>query len=1306
MLYPTELRGQKTNNTIASPISNSIMESGKESVIESGWQFFIDRGGTFTDIIARPPKVSRLTAPLPPEVTRFSDPLDNLLTLKLLSVSPHYNDAALEGIARLTNLFHPQAPITLVKMGTTIATNALLERKGEPTLFVVAEGFRDLLLIGYQTRPDIFARNILRPKPLYDRVIELKTRRDAHGACLKALDETEANTKLKQARRAGLRSVAIALPHACICPQEEQRIGTLAHNLGFEQISLSSEVSPLLKIVPRADTTVLDAYLSPVVQGYVKRLGEKLGNTKLFFMQSNGGLVAKQHCRGKDAVLSGPAGGVVGMVATAQRAFGSKKLRLIGFDMGGTSTDVSHYDGAFERRFETEIDGVRLRTPMLNIRTIAAGGGSVLGFDGLKLRVGPRSAGANPGPACYGRGGPLTLTDCNVLLGRIQATHFPRQFGDSGKDKLDDAVVARKFRSLAREVSRGMAAKGMSNPTLGRSLLSEAEVAAGFVAIANDNMAHAIREISVERGYEVSRYTLQSFGGASGQHACAIADRLGMERILFHPLAALLSAYGMGEAALRALREAQVSAAFGDNAEAVVSAACASLEEAARAQVAPQTVGGESVSLVRKVRLRAVGSDTTLEVAAASALAMRRAYGQAYRRAFGFRAARNEGLVIDSVSLEVVAEKRQVLRRLKEVDASAHTPKAVENVALYLGGAVQEMVDGEWRDCPLYERAGLRAGAQIEGPALITESSSTIVLEPSWVARVCAEGNLVATRVRSSNAKSTRTEVRTPISTLVSTIGTEEQAGNKRRAEEVSRADPVLLEITGNLFRSIAEQMGLTLQNTAHSVNIKERLDFSCALFDAHGNLVANAPHIPVHLGSMSDSIKAVASKHASGMKEGDVYVLNSPYAGGTHLPDITVVRPFFDKAVATQNSVPLVPCFYLAARGHHADIGGLVPGSAPPSSRHIDEEGVLLDNLLLVSGERFLEKEIRKILASGSHPCRSIETNLADLRAQVAATTRGARALTEAIDSFSLGHLILYAGYVQDYGEACIRRCLSTMRLEGSGDFCYRLDNGSRIVVRIVLDAKRGEACIDFGGTSVQDEGNYNAPFSIVRAAVLYVFRTLLDEDIALNDGCLRPLRIVVLEGSMLSPRHPAAVVAGNTEVSQGIVDALYGALGVMASSQGTMNNVIYGNARYQNYETICGGTGAGSDHDGASGVHSHMTNTRMTDLEILESRFPVLLESFCLRSGSGGIGKRRGGDGVVRRLVFLEDSTLSLLSSRRREVPYGLGGGGDGKCGRNVVERADGRVEVLGGNAQTEMGVGDVFVMETPGGGGFGEA
>ena len=1256
MLYPAELRGQASKG-----------ESSMESSIESGWQFFIDRGGTFTDIVARPPRSSRIVAPLPSEVSRFGD----MLTLKLLSSSPHYEDAALAGIARLASLVQPRGSVAVVKMGTTVATNALLERKGEPTLFVVAEGFRDLLLIGYQTRPDIFARNIRRPKPLYDRVVEIKTRRDVRGCCLKALDEAEVRTKLEQAFRAGLRALAVALPHACAFPQEEQRIGELARVLGYKQISLSSEVSPLVKVVSRADTTVLDAYLSPVVRGYVERLGASLCGTKIFFMQSNGGLVAKEHFRGKDAVLSGPAGGVVGMVATARRAFGVSKLRLIGFDMGGTSSDVSHYDGTFERRFETEIDGVRLRAPMLNIRTIAAGGGSVLCFDGLKLRVGPESAGAKPGPACYGRGGPLTLTDCNVLLGRIQAAHFPRQFGASGTDALDSAVVARKFRALAREVSRGVA----------QGERSAAEVAAGFVSIANDNMAHAIREISVERGYEVSRYTLQSFGGASGQHACAVADRLGMERILFHPLAGLLSAYGMGEAALRALREAQVSRFFGEDAAVVVETACAPLEAAARAQVAFQMLGGEAVSVVRKVRLRAEGSDSSLEVVASSASAMRRAYGQAYRRAFGFRAARSERLVIDSVSLEVVAEKRQARRRFRDRDGgvSSHAPKAEKSVLLY--------VDGVWRTCPLFERVRLRGGARLAGPALVTEPSSTIVLEEGWVARLCEEGNLVATRVRSSCKKRTRNKVRTL------------DTGHGRKTQKGLQADPVLLEITGNLFRSIADQMGLTLQNTAHSVNIKERLDFSCALFDALGNLVANAPHIPVHLGSMSDSIKAVARKHASRMKEGDVYVLNSPYAGGTHLPDITVVRPFFDKAATTHK-----PVFYLAARGHHADVGGLVPGSAPPRSRHIAEEGVLLDNLLLVSGEKLLEKEIRKILSSAPHPCRSPETNLADLRAQVAATTRGARALAEAIDSFSLARLRRYAGYVQDYGEACLRRRLSAMRLKGGGRFRYRLDNGAQIVVSIVLDRKKGEARIDFEGTSVQDSGNYNAPSSIVRAAVLYVFRTLLDEDISLNDGCLRPLQINIPEGSMLAPRYPAAVVAGNTEVSQGIVDALYGALGVMASSQGTMNNVIYGNARYQNYETICGGTGAGRDHDGASGVHSHMTNTRMTDLEILESRFPVLLESFCLRRGSGGCGERRGGDGVVRRLVFLEPSTLSLLTSKRREAPYGLEGGGAGLCGRNVVERADGGREVLGGNAQTEMGVGDVFVMETPGGGGFG--
>ena len=1264
--------------------TETALESELELELELGWQFFIDRGGTFTDIVARPPRKSRLVSPLPRGVSRF----DDMLTLKLLSASEHYEDAALEGIARLTALTQPRASVAVVKMGTTVATNALLERKGEPTLFVVAAGFRDLLLIGYQTRPEIFARHIRRAKPLYDRVVEIETRRDAHGTCWKALDEAQARAILERAFRAGLRSVAVALPHACAFPQEEQMLGALAHDVGFEQISLSSEVSPLVKVVSRADTTVLDAYLSPVVRGDVERLSSKLCGSKLFFMQSNGGLVAREHCRGKDAVLSGPAGGVVGMVATAERAFGASKLRLIGFDMGGTSSDVSHYDGSFERRFETEIDGIRLRTPMLNIRTIAAGGGSILSFDGWKLRVGPLSAGAEPGPACYARGGPLTLTDCNLLLGRIQAAHFPRQFGSSGSEGLDSAVVARKFRALAQKVAQGVAQEGREGVAQegregggrGENELSPEEVAAGFVAIANDKMAHAIREISVERGYEVSRYTLQSFGGASGQHACAVADRLGMERILFHPLAGLLSAYGMGEAALRALREAQVSRAFDDDAAELVERACAPLEKAARTQVAGQMSGGERVSVVRKVRLRAEGSDSTLEVVAASVAAMRRAYRQAYRRAFGFRAAEGERLVIDSVSVEVVAEKQR-RRRASVGSASAYTPRAQERVPLY--------VEGAWRDCPLYERAGLKGGAQITGPAIVTEPSSTIVLEVSWKARLTAAGDLIASRVRSSREQRTYAQVRT-------------LDQDHKAKDEQSRADPVLLEITGNLFRSIAEQMGLTLQNTAHSVNIKERLDFSCALFDAEGELVANAPHIPVHLGSMSDAIKAVARKHAAQMREGDVYVLNSPYEGGTHLPDITVVRPFFDKAATKKKVV-----FYLASRGHHADIGGLVPGSAPPRSRHIDEEGVLLDNVLLVKGERFLEKSVRAVLSSGSHPCRSIETNLADLRAQVAATTRGARALSEAIETFSLAHLRRYAGYVQDDGEACVRRCLSALRLGvGGGKFRYRLDNGALIVVRVALDRVRGEALVDFAGTSVQDAGNYNAPSAIVRAAVLYVVRTLLEEDIALNDGCLRPLRIEIPEGSMLSPRYPAAVVAGNTEVSQGIVDALYGALGVMASSQGTMNNVLYGNARYQNYETICGGTGAGSDHDGASGVHSHMTNTRMTDLEVLESRFPVLLESFCLRRGSGGQGLRSGGDGVVRRLRFLEASTLSLLTSKRKEVPYGLAGGGDGLCGRNVVERADGGVEELGGNAQTEMGVGDTFVMETPGGGGFGRA
>ena len=1025
-------------------------------------------------------------------------------------------------------------------------------------------------------------------------------------------------------------------------------------------------------------------------------------------MQSNGGLVASENFRGKDAVLSGPAGGVVGMVKTAAFATREKnKLKLIGFDMGGTSADVSHYDGEYERRFETTIDGVRLRTPMMNIRTIAAGGGSMLSFDGLRMQVGPASAGAKPGPASYGCGGPLTLTDCNLLTGRLQSAYFPKQFGKDAKQALDLKIVQRKFRSLVAAIARARPAAAK---------MSAESVALGFIEIAVDSMANAIKEISVQRGYDVTAYTLQCFGGASGQHACAVADKLGIARIFIHPLAGLLSAYGIGLAEQRCLRELQVDKDFHKNgAESVVIEACADLQKEASKQLLPYLAADEKLEVVRKVRLRSRGSDSTIEVVAGSSRAMLRAYRQKYQLRYGFPARAQEGLVISSVSVEVFACKvatrvsvwRSVAKRINKAIGSgfshglslgfSHSQAcsiSSTNIDIYNGSA--------WQSCPLYKREELAPGRIITGPALITEHASTTVIEPRWQGVLDEAGNLILTCIQArvqASRKLTRTRTRRRQAFA------NKNFANKNLISTEDKASPIMLEIFANLFKSIAEQMGASLQNTAYSVNIKERLDFSCALFDSSGALIANAPHIPVHLGSMSEAIKAVIAKHAKTMRKGDVYVLNSPYDGGTHLPDITVVKPFF---VANGKQAS----FYLASRGHHADVGGISPGSAPANAKHIEEEGVLIDNVLLVARKRFREKEIRALLANGKYPCRNIETNIADLRAQVAANETGARALEVAIENFSYPRLERYARYVQQQGEECVRRIIA--KLPRGGSFTYPLDNGSKIVVRVSLDRKKREAVIDFSGTSKQNEGNYNAPAAISKAAVLYVFRSLIEQDIPLNDGCLRPLHIEIPPGSLLSPTYPAAVVAGNTEVSQAIVDALYAALGLLASSQGTMNNLIYGNSRYQNYETICGGTGAGENHAGTSAIHSHMTNTRMTDLEVLEQRFPVRLDSFSIIRGSGGRGKMPGGDGVSRRLTFLERSKLTVLSSRRLVSPYGLSGGGSGRRGRNYVVRYGGGggandkaqiTEPLRGNDETIMQRGDSFVMETPGGGAYGK-
>ncbi|ADW17276.1 5-oxoprolinase (ATP-hydrolyzing) [Desulfobulbus propionicus DSM 2032] len=1203
------------------------------STSEEKWQFWIDRGGTFTDVVAKAPD-GRLTS------------------CKLLSENPErYPDAALHGIRSLLGLEGdapiPAERIASVKMGTTVATNALLERRGEPTLLMITRGFGDSLRIGYQNRPQLFARHVVLPEMLYAQVIEVEERIGAHGDIVTPLNEEQAERGLRDAHAQGVRAVAIVLVHGYRFPRHEQRLAALAESIGFTQISVSHRVSPLIKLIARGDTTVVDAYLSPILDRYVERVAGQLpiggSGTRLMFMQSSGGLTDAFLFRGKDAVLSGPAGGVVGMARTAAMA---GLTRLIGFDMGGTSTDVTHFDGTFERSFETEVAGVRLRAPMMRIHTVAAGGGSILHFEAGRFRVGPDSAGADPGPACYRRGGPLTVTDCNVLLGRIQPEYFPAVFGPGGDLSLDRAVVRDKFLQLAARIGA----------STGRPPAGAETVAEGFLRIAVENMANAIKKISVQRGYDVTAYTLQCFGGAGGQHACRVADALGMERIFLHPLAGVLSAYGMGLADVRALRETQIEHPFADPALAAqIADAAEPLLAEADAEVRNQGVTEDRIHPLCTVSLRYSGTDTALAVELDTPEAMRRAFEAAHRRRFGFISPDRE-LMVETLAVEIVGCGEPLLEPELPLTETAVQP--ARKVPMWSGGA--------WRQVPLYLREDLKPGHRLQGPAIIVEPIGTVVLEPGWQALVNSRNHLLMER----------RAARPGVEVVATTV------------------DPVMLEVFANLFMSIAEQMGVTLANTAHSVNIKERLDFSCALFDADGNLVANAPHVPVHLGSMGESVRAVLRDNRGRMRPGDVFMQNAPYNGGTHLPDVTVITPCWDAAGREI-------LFFVGSRGHHADIGGRTPGSSPPDSRRIEEEGIVIDNWLLVQEGVFREQATRELLLSGPYPCRKVEQNLADLTAQIAANETGVRELRRMVEHFGLDTVRAYMRHVQDNAEASVRQVLSALR---DGAFTYPMDDGSRIQVRITVDPTAGEAIIDFTGTSPQHPGNRNAPRSVCRAAVLYVFRTLINDDLPLNEGCLKPLRIVIPEGSMINPRYPAAVIAGNTEVSQAITDCLYGALGLLAASQGTMNNFLYGNEVHQNYETICGGTGAGPDHDGTSAVHSHMTNTRMTDPEVLELRFPVRVEAFAIRRGSGGRGRFRGGDGVVRRMRFLEPMTATILSSSRVTAPYGLAGGQPGQCGRNTLVRNEGRVVALQGNDEVKVDSGDVIVIETPGGGGFG--
>ncbi len=1215
-----------------------------DAAIDKRWQFWIDRGGTFTDVVACKPD-------------------GDLVTHKLLSENPEqYEDAALQGIRDILGIDKdapiPAEMVEAVKMGTTVATNALLERKGDRTVLVTTEGFADALRIGYQNRPRLFDRHIKLPEMLYERVVEVAERVTAQGEVLQDPDMDTVRKDLQAAYDEGIRSAAIVFMHSYRFPDHEQAVADLARDIGFTQVSVSHDISPLIKLVSRGDTTVVDAYLSPILRRYVDRVAADIEHredtsseaTRLMFMQSNGGLTDANLFQGKDSILSGPAGGVVGMVRTAAMGGFDK---VIGFDMGGTSTDVSHFDGEYEREFETLVAGVRMRAPMMRIHTVAAGGGSVLHFDGARMRVGPDSAGADPGPACYRRGGPLAVTDCNVMLGKIQPAHFPSVFGPKADQPLDGDVVVQKFSALADEI--GAATGERPDPR---------DVAEGFLKIAIENMANAIKQISVQRGYDVTEYTLNSFGGAGGQHACLVADSLGMTRVFLHPFAGVLSAYGMGLADVRSMREKTVEAALSPELLDSLSGGFAALDAQARAEVEDQGVAAGNIEIARKVHLRYEGTDTSLIIAFGTNDDMIAAFEDAHHKRFGFSAPERERIV-GTITSEAIGLTEKINDAESNEDVSTQTPTPIDSVSLY--SAAQS------HTTPVYERDALRPGQQVDGPAIIAETTGTTVLEPGWRAELTRRGHLVLERA-------------VPLPARIA-IGT---------GHDGAGADPILLEIFNNLFMSIAEQMGATLANTAYSVNIKERLDFSCAMFDQDGNLVANAPHMPVHLGSMGESIQTVIRERAGTIKPGDVYALNAPYNGGTHLPDVTVITPVFDK-----DDKDLL--FFVGSRGHHADIGGITPGSMPADSTTVDQEGVLIDNFLLVEGGRLRERELRELLASGRYPARNPHQNIADLSAQIAANEKGVQELHKMVEHFGLDTVHAYMRHVQDNAEESVRRVLDVLK---DGTFEYELDQGHVIRVTITIDKDNRSAVIDFTGTSEQLDNNFNAPSAVCKAAVLYVFRTLVDDDIPLNAGCLKPLDIIIPEGCMLNPVYPAAVVAGNVETSQSVTDTLYGALGVMAGAQGSMNNFTFGNDRYQYYETVCGGSGAGPDFDGTDAVHTHMTNSRLTDPEILEWRFPVLLESFAIRHGSGGAGAHHGGDGTVRRMRFLEPMTASILSDHRRVPPFGIDGGSPGHLGRNSVIRTDGRTDELPGAASTEMAAGDVFVIETPGGGGFGSA
>ena len=1198
------------------------------------WQFWIDRGGTFTDIIGRSPK-------------------GDISTHKLLSEnSTQYKDAAIQGIRDLLCLKDeediPIDQIDSIKMGTTVATNALLERKGENTLLAISSGFADILRIGYQQRPKLFSLDIKLPDMLYSNIVEIEERIDINGKIIKKLDPIETKKLLKDAFDQGFKSIAIVLMHGYRHQSHEKQVSTIAKKIGFEQISVSHRVSPLMKIIPRGDTTVVDAYLSPILRRYVNQVKSALGPAqkgfgKLMFMQSNGGLTDANYFQGKDAILSGPAGGVVGMVKTGEKVGLDK---LIGFDMGGTSTDVCHFNGEYERTLETKVAGVILRSPMMLINTVAAGGGSILHFDGSRYRVGPDSAGAYPGPACYRNGGPLTVTDCNVMLGKLNPEFFPKIFGPNANQNLDLSLVKKKFTALAQEISLET-----------MKTVTPSAVAEGFLSIAVESMANAIKKISVQRGYDVSNYALSCFGGAGGQHACLVADRLGIKKIHLHPYAGVLSAYGIGLAESRKINDLAVELPLEKGVIDHLSKSFTKLHFDGKEDLVSQNLNENLFQYTDRVYLRYQDSDTSLAVKFENVEGMKLCFENTHRARFGFISP-EKLVIIESIQVEVSCQSEQF--ESNKIIPNKIKTKSLTTQDVFINGKLEETI--------FYNRDEIKPNEKLSGPAVIIEPTSTIIVEPGWEATLKESNDLILTRTQKIKR--------------ASAIGTS--------------VDPIMLEIFNNLFMNVAEQMGMVLENTASSVNIKERLDFSCALFSPTGNLVANAPHVPVHLGSMSECIKTIIRENSSTMNPGDAFLINAPYNGGTHLPDITLIKPVFDDI--NENVI-----FYGATRGHHADIGGTVPGSAPANSTHVKEEGVLIDNFTIVSKGVFLENEIYNLLSLAEFPARNIKQNIADLKAQVAAAEKGSQELIKVIKHYGLEVVHAYMGHVQDNAEESVRRVLDVL---SDSSFTYKMDDGHQVVVSISVDKVNRTATIDFTGTSNQHPGNYNAPSSICYAAVLYVFRCLVDDEIPLNDGCLKPLNLIIPKRSMINPQYPAAVFSGNVETSQYIVDTLLGALGEFAASQGTMNNFIWGNDKVQNYETICGGSGASINQPGCSAVHTHMTNSKLTDPEVLEWRFPVQLESFSIRKNSGGKGLNMGGDGVDRRMRFLEPMTVNIIAGHRKIPPYGLSGGESGALGENYVIHSDESVTRLGTKGQVEVGENDLFILKTPGGGGFGKA